>query len=121
MLAAIAVVVLPAGPLLRDRIVQLGIGERLRGNPAYRNPSALYSVLGAACIAGYIVTGIVSLLGFVASVLVRSVLPLAVASLGSYAAWAFSWPRRGQWLHWAWLAKVGREDELTATEPAPGS
>ena len=120
-LAAIGAVIAPAAPRLRAQIARIGVTERVAGNPAYRNPRALYSILAAASIAGFLVAEIVSLLGFVATVLTRTMSPLYVGSAASYITWLFLWPRRGEWRRLAEEAGIGVDDyhdELAEPQPA---
>ena len=121
LLAALAVIIAPAAPFVREKLVQVGIGTHLEGRPELRHHRAVYSTFATASIAAYIIGQVPALFGFIASAMTRSLVPLAVGSVVSYGAWAMLWPREVLWAKWTWQARIGREGQPPApfaAEPA---
>ena len=87
-LAMLALIIVPAAPFVREKLVQVGIGTHLEGRPELRHHRAVYSTFATASITAYIIGQVPALFGFVASALTRSLVPLAVGSVISYGAWA---------------------------------
>lgn len=106
-LAALAVVITPAAPYVRERIARAGISVHRDSPQSWRRILPVYSTFAAATIAGFLVAQAPALFGFVASALTRSLVPLAVGSAASFVAWAIMWPRRTLWSRWTLLAGIG--------------
>jgi hypothetical protein len=136
--AALAVIIVPAAPFVRERLVRVGIDIHLEGRPEMRRHRAVYSTFATASITAFLIGQAPALFGFISGVLTKSLVPLAVGSVFSYLTWWMLWPREALWVKWAWQAKIGREDEAPAAldpsatlapvigsaepaEPAPGS
>jgi len=118
-LAALALSILPAAPLARERTAQVGIGVHLANERSVRRPRAVYAGFATASITAFVIAQAPALFGFVATVLTRSVIPLIVGSVISYVAWAALWPSRGLWSRWTWQARLQREDQAEPeAEPA---
>jgi len=120
-LASLALIIVPAAPFVREKLVQVGIGTHLQGRPEMRRHRAVYSTFATACITAFIIGQVPALFGFISGVLTRSLVPLAVGSVVSYGAWAMLWPREALWAKWTWQARIGRENEappIAAIEPA---
>jgi hypothetical protein len=111
LLAALALSILPAAPLVRERTAQVGIGVHLARERGVRRPRAVYAGFATASITAFMIAQAPALLGFLATVLTRSFFPLIVGSAISYVAWAALWPKRGLWARWTWQARLQREDD----------
>jgi hypothetical protein len=118
-LAAIAALVVPIAPYVRENMAQIGIGVHLEGGQPWRKHLPVYSTFATATIASFLIAQAPALCGFIASALTRSFIPLAIGSAVSYVAWAMLWPRRILWARWTWQAKIGRESEVAG--PGDGS
>ncbi len=108
-----------AAPAVREQIAGAAIAQRRAGRRAYRRTAAVYGVFGAASVAAYLVAELAALFGFVATVLVRSFVPLAATAVSSYAMCAYTWPRRSLWMRWA--RDAGLRDAEGTIVPGPSS
>ena len=114
LLVAIAVSVVTAAPYLRERIARVAIGEHLAREAAFRNARPVYATFATATTTGVLVAQTPALCGFIATTLTHSLLPLALGSAVTGAAWAALWPRRRLWERWTWQAKLRRDDPQSA-------
>lgn len=114
LLAAIALTVLPAAPIVREKTAQVGIGVHLANERGVRRPRSTYAGFATATITGFLIAQAPALLGFVATALTRSFVPLIVGSALSYVAWAALWPWKRLWARWTWQARLRRDDEETS-------
>lgn len=120
-LAALALVVTPAAPYVRERVAHAGIAVHLDSPQRARRLRPVYSTFAAATIAGFLVAQTPALFGFIASVMTRGLAPLVVGSAASYFVWAIMWPRRIAWSRWTVLARIGSEEEGAAGAEATGN
>jgi hypothetical protein len=111
LLAAAAVIIVPAAPFVRERLVHVGINIHLEGRPEMRPRRAVYSTFATASITAFTIGQAPALFGFISGVLTKSLVPLAVGSVFSYITWAMLWPREALWAKWTWQARIGRDDE----------
>lgn len=109
-LAVLALSILPAAPLVRERTAQVGISVHLANERGARRPRAVYAGFATASITAFMIAQVPALLGFVASAITRSFVPLLVGSALSYIAWVALWPSRRLWSRWAWQARLGCEE-----------
>jgi len=108
--ATTALTILPAAPFVRERTAQVGIGVHLANERGVRRLRSTYAGFATATITGFMIAQAPALLGFVATVLTRGFVPLAVGSVVSYVAWAALWPSRRLWDRWTWQARLRRDD-----------
>jgi hypothetical protein len=116
-LAVLALVILPAAPLVRERVAQVGIGVHLEGDRPWHRHRPVYSTFASGTIAGFMIAQAPALFGFIVSALTRDLLPLEVGSAVSYVAWVALWPRRALWARWAWQAKIDFPGQADAGFP----
>ena len=107
---ALALALLASAGTLRDRMARVAIAQRRAGSAAYVSDGALYAAFATSSIAGFLVVETASLLGFVGTVLARSMLPVLGVAVVSYGLWAYLWPRAGVWRRWADQAGSGGEE-----------
>jgi len=107
LLGALALALLASAGAFRARLARIAISERRAGRAAYASDSALYAAFATASIAGFLTVEMASLLGFVGTVLARSMVPLLAIAVVSYALWAYLWPTARVWRGWA--AEAARE------------
>jgi len=100
----VAIALLLFAPSQRDRMARVAIAQRRAGRPAYASDGALHAAFATASIAGCLSVEMASLLGFVGTVLARSMLPVLATAGLSYALLAFLWPRESLWWRWEALA-----------------
>jgi hypothetical protein len=115
--AVLAIVVLPAAPLVRERLAQVGIKIHLEGERPWHGHRPVYATFASGTIASFMIAQAPALFGFIVSALTRDLLPLAIGSAASYVAWAILWPRRSLWARWAWQAKIDFPGEAIAEVP----
>jgi hypothetical protein len=115
--AVLAVVILPAAPLVRERLAQVGIKMHLEGQRPSHGHRPVYATFASGTIAAFMIAQAPALFGFIVSALTHDLRPLEVGSAASYATWAALWPRRTLWARWAWQAKIDSPGEADAAVP----
>lgn len=111
---ALGVSIVTAAPFLRERIAQIGIGEHLARERSFRRPRAVYATFATATATGVLIAQAPALLGFIATALTRSAVPLLIGTAVTGTAWAALWPRRLLWERWTWQARLRRDDPQSA-------
>lgn len=104
--AVLAIVILPAAPLVRERLAQVGIKIHLEGERPWHGHRPVYATFASGTIAAFMIAQAPALFGFIVSALTRDLLPLEIGSAASYATWVALWPRKSLWARWAWQAKI---------------
>jgi hypothetical protein len=112
LLVALAVSVVTGASFVRERIARVGIGEYLARERAFRRPRAVYATFATATTSGVLLAHVPALCGFIATALTRSLIPLAIGTVVTGAAWGVLWPRRELWDRWTWQARVRRDDDV---------
>jgi hypothetical protein len=105
-LAVVALAILPAAPIVRDRVARVGIAAHLAGEEGLRRPRSVYAGFATATITGFMIAQAPALFGFIGTVLMRMWTPLVVGSVLSYAVWLWLWPRRRAWVRWSRQAEI---------------
>jgi hypothetical protein len=115
--AVLAIVILPAAPLVRERLAQVGIKMHLEGQRPLHGHRPVYATFASGTIAAFMIAQAPALFGFIVSALTHDLRPLGVGSAASYATWAVLWPRKSLWARWSWQAKIDSPGEALAESP----
>lgn len=114
-MVALALSIVTAAPFVREWMVRRTIGENLETPLEKRQPRRVYAMFSNATAVGVLIAQAPALCGFVLSAMVRfepvwlTLLPLAIGTVITCAAWMALWPNRRLWDRWTWQAKLRRE------------
>jgi hypothetical protein len=114
-LAVLALLLGPVAPFVREGMARAGIGAHLEGGRDTGDRLPVYATFTRASLAAYGIALLPSVFGFIVAVFMRSAVPLGVGAVLTYVGCLAFWPRRLVWTRWRWQAKIGREDEVTAS------